>query len=231
VGYPAYAYGLIEAARTASALGLRGFSAIELGVAGGRGLVALEDHAREVSAAFGVDVQVFGFDSGRGLPQSDDVRDLPYRWRPGAFPMDEDALRERLETATLVLGDVATTCEAFFTSHDPAPIGCVFVDLDYYSSTVSALRLFDAPPSTRLPRVVCYFDDITGTTPFIGELAAIEDFNSSHNRITLGRSHLLRGLRRVPMVWNDQIYELHDFDHPRYRECLREPPSLQLDGQ
>jgi len=40
VGYAQYLYGLLCAARTARAVGLREFSAIEFGVAGGNGLVA-----------------------------------------------------------------------------------------------------------------------------------------------------------------------------------------------
>ncbi len=33
-------------------------------------------------------------------------------------------------------------------------------DLDYYSSTKTALQLFEGGPESRLPRVYCYFDDI-----------------------------------------------------------------------
>ncbi len=228
VDYPPYAYGLLEAARLAQGLGLTAISAVELGVAGGRGLLALERHAHEVGQDLGVDIEVYGFDSGAGLPASDDLRDLPYRWRAGAFAMDQDELRHRLQSAVLVLGDVNTTCTTFFEDHDPAPIGCVFVDLDYYTSTLAALQLFEAPSSTHLPRVVCYLDDIRGTTEFIGELATVEEFNARNPEVKIGRSELLSTLRRCPMPWNDQIFEVHDFAHPRYRECLRDPPGLGL---
>ena len=53
---------------------------------------------------------------------------------------------------------------AEFIGRRPAPVGFVSFDLDLYSSTVSALRTFEADPELILPRVLCYFDDITGFT-------------------------------------------------------------------
>jgi hypothetical protein len=45
---PPYAYGMLQATRIAERLGLPKISAIEFGVAGGEGLVAMEKIAREV---------------------------------------------------------------------------------------------------------------------------------------------------------------------------------------
>ena len=70
------------------------------------------------------------------MPVAVDYRDCPYIWKPEYFTMDEDALRSKLTTAHLVIGDVAETIPA--TVEQMAPIGFVSFDLDYYSSTVAA---------------------------------------------------------------------------------------------
>ena len=90
---PHYAYGVYQAALQARALGLQSFTAVELGVAGGAGLVALEGVAHEVHGETGIRVDVMGFDGGGGMPDPIDYRDLPWLWQPGQFMMDAAALR------------------------------------------------------------------------------------------------------------------------------------------
>ena len=87
---PDYAYGTYQAARQARALGLGGMTVIEMGVAGGRGLLALERHARAIQEQVGIEIAIFGFDLGSGLPQPRDYRDMPYVWsREGIERMGE----------------------------------------------------------------------------------------------------------------------------------------------
>src|ERR1700730_8566848 len=74
---PQYAWGAVFAAAQARALGHTQVALLELGVAGGTGLVALETIAAEVAAKTGVRVVVYGFDTGHGLPAVTDPRDLP----------------------------------------------------------------------------------------------------------------------------------------------------------
>ena len=71
--------------------GIPAISAIEFGVAGGSGLLALEREAAAVEAELGVAIKVYGFDNGpAGLPEFiGDHRDHPDKWRPGDFPLDE----------------------------------------------------------------------------------------------------------------------------------------------
>jgi hypothetical protein len=218
---PAYAYGISRAAHQAKHLGIPRISVAEFGVAGGNGLVAMEEIAAEVSQAVGVGIEVYGFDHGVGLPPPTDYRDLPYAWQVGQFHMDESALRSRLKYAKLVLGDVRQTLEPFLERNDLAPIGFVSFDLDYYSSTVSALGLFNGPPNRLLPRVYSYFDDTIGPDnelhcKFVGELLAIEEFNVNHNDRKLALIHGLRHKRIIPASWNDAMYVLHVFSHPEY---------------
>jgi len=221
---PAYAYCVYHAALLARWLGYEAISVIEFGVAGGNGLVALERLAAEISSATAVEIQVYGFDTGHGLPAPRDYRDLPYHWKQGFFEMDKHQLEQRLDRARLVLGDIEQTAGTFFSAHRPAPIGAVMHDFDLYSSTVAGLSMFDVDERYRLPRVYCYFDDIIGSevelyNDFTGERLAIEEFNSAHDDKKLSKAYHL--ITRYPMrTWYHQIYVLHDFSHSRYNDFV-----------
>lgn len=217
---PHYAYGVFQAAAEARTLGLSAISAIEFGVAGAAGLLVLEDLATQVERETGVTVQVFGFDTGSGMPPPKDHRDMPYVWAAGQFSPHDD-FRKRLTRSTFVAGDVADTVPTFVQTFNPAPIGFVSLDLDYYSSTASALGLFDADPRYLLPRVFCYLDDIVGDdhelhSEFAGELLAVHEFNESHAMRKIAPIYGLRHKRKIPAQWNDQIFVAHLFDHPLY---------------
>jgi hypothetical protein len=84
----AYTWGVVQGVHLAKVLGIDRVSVIEFGVAGGRGLLALERIADQVKSIFGVTVDVIGFDTGTGLPKPVDVRDMPNLWSEGFFPMD-----------------------------------------------------------------------------------------------------------------------------------------------
>jgi hypothetical protein len=225
---PHYAYGVYSAAQLARSLGLPGISVIEFGVAGGSGLVALEATAREVAAAVQIRIDVIGFDTGSGMPEASDYRDLPHVWAKGFYKMDVELLKSRLTTAKLVLGDVAETIPEWISAPGTLPVGFIAFDLDYYSSTMNAFRIFEGPCETRLPRLYCYFDDMiwpetAGHNEFVGELRAIADFNQSHSDRKLSAIHLLRHTRLNPAPWNDQMYVLHDFVHRLY--CVNVTPK------
>jgi hypothetical protein len=212
-----YAYGLTQAVSLAKNLGHKRVAALEFGVAGGNGLVALEQLARMLEAERGVEVSVFGFDTGVGLPSTgNDYRDLPYHWQQGFYRMDVEKLRRRLTKAQLILGDVRDTVAPFISQLGDMPIGFVSFDLDYYSSTAAALRLFDAAaPTQMLPRLFVYFDDVIGASDelyneYTGQLLAIREFNAAHENMKLAQ---IRHLRR-PYALN--MYCLHQFAHPDY---------------
>ncbi len=219
---PAYAYGLYVAALQAQRLGYERIGAVELGVAGGNGLVALERLAQRIGRHFGVEIEVHGFDTGAGLPKPADWRDHPYLWREGDYAMNVEALRARLSAARLWLGPVGDTVAQYLASA-PAPLAFVSFDLDYYSSTVDALPLLEAGAATRLPRVICYFDDIVDPdyaffSEAAGELLAIEEFNGSHQGRHLSLLRSLVYTKPVRAAWHGKIYVLHDFEHERYRD-------------
>jgi hypothetical protein len=225
-GFPQYAYGLLQAAFLGAALDQSAVSALELGVAGGNGLVELERLSLEIGAEAGLRIDAAGFDLGSGMPEPIDHRDLPWVWSAGFFSMDEPLLRSQLRSAQLIIGDIAQTGPEFLASR-PAPIGFISFDLDYYSSTVAAFgALLDASADRFLPRVMCYFDDTVGPheelhCEFTGELLAIAEFNAAHRDRKLTKVNgLARKLPDESEPWVEGIYVLHLFDHPRYNEYV-----------
>ncbi|KAA0234423.1 MAG: hypothetical protein JJLCMIEE_02670 [Acidimicrobiales bacterium] len=234
VDRPHYAYCVYQAASQAKSIGLHAISVIEFGVAGGNGLVALERIGRDVEAELGVKVHPFGFDTGSGMPEPLDYRDLPYLWRKGDFEMDVDRLRERLTDAELVLGNVRDTVPSFIHDYDPPPIGFIAFDLDFYSSTVDAMQLCDAAVERFIPRAFCYMDDVIGSDveihcEFVGELLAIEEFNTGHQDRKMAPIHGLQHKRPVPALWNSQIWVLHLFEHPEYGHYIEQPRAEIFD--
>lgn len=230
---PNYAYGVNFAANLAKKLGLNAISVIEFGVAGGRGLLALEDVAERIGRHYGVRISVWGFDSGAGLHKPVDYRDQPHVWGQGDYVMDVKALKARLRFAHLELGDVAETIPPFLEHVGAPPIGFVSFDLDYYSSTAVALKILDGPPDSRLPRVCCYFDDIIWPeeachNEYAGEYLAINEYNAQHETSKIAKLANLRWLQPHAAEWHEQIYIHHDFGHPLYVVKLRGSMQLHL---
>jgi hypothetical protein len=236
---PNYAYLVYQAARLAHRLGLPRVSILEFGVAGGEGLLALEYHAENVEKLLPVKIDIYGFDTGEGLPAPVDYRDLQYHWKPQFYKMDVPRLKARLKRAKLVLGNVGDTVPNFFAEHTPPPVGSVSFDLDFYSSTLTAFKLFDAGAAHFLPRCVCYFDDtIGGETELYGDFTgvrlAIHEFNGSHQGIKLAPLYYLRAKPAAP-EWHHKMWSVHLFEHADYNRFVSDeyqqlPLSIQNPG-
>jgi hypothetical protein len=212
VGRPQYLFGVLHAARHALHAGYSAVSVIEFGVATGHGLLALQAHAAAVERWMDIRIHVYGFDSGNGLPKgTGDYRDHPDYWKAGDFPMDENVIREHLDSrTTLVLGDVsATVMKQVFA----APIGFAALDLDLYSSTIAALAVLRRPDVHRLRRIALYFDDVNEghNHQFAGELLAIDEFNRDSPSVKIDRWHGIRSGRPFyDAPWLDGMYVAHD---------------------
>ena len=230
---PWYAWCMYQAALEARVLGHTAVTIIEFGVAGGSGLLCLCKHRDEIQELINVAIRIVGFDSGQGLPASQDPRDLLYCWPAGSFEMDRAKLERRIAgRAELIIGDVFETVPAWSASQD-APLGAVILDLDLYSSTSAALGVL----TTRnvLPRVWCYMDDIFGGpenayADNIGARAAVRDFNARPERAVckdyLSQAYTFAGLESE--LWHQQIFLYHRLAHPEYNVCVSGKHRLDL---
>ncbi|MBN8919879.1 MAG: hypothetical protein J0H62_04105, partial [Rhizobiales bacterium] len=117
---PAHAYCIWHSANLAKSLGYTSIGIAEFGVAAGATLLIIERYAKEVARVTGVDIRVYGFDTGAGLPKLAGVKDLPHWFRANMYTMDVGRLRERLDPrTTLVLGNVTDTVSEFFDEPRP----------------------------------------------------------------------------------------------------------------
>ena len=193
---------------------------MEFGVAGGNGLLALEQLGHRGRVRLRDPVDVFGFDTGAGLPTPEDhPADMPNLSAEGLFEMKFDKLQARLKKAKLILGPVNETVPKFVQS-GCAPLAFASFDVDFYSSTTHALRILDADQKMLLPRVYCYFDDILGYTfgDHVGERLAIAEFNAAHERRKLSPIHGIRYYvpKRFQNRMREKYYMAHIFDHELY---------------
>jgi hypothetical protein len=234
---PMYAWGVMQGAALAKVLRLPRISIIEFGVAGGHGLLALETISDLVERKTNIGIDVFGFDTGIGLPKPEDFRDHPNLYSQNQFPMDRARLESKLRHAKLCLGPVKETIPLWIAGK-PAPVAFVSFDLDLYSSTRDALTVFKSDYAHLLPRVVSYFDDIFGYTfnDQCGERAAIAEFNSCSSDRKICPIYGLRYV--IPRFarddsWPDGMYLAHFFEHPFYsaQDSLSKPLVMALDGK
>ncbi len=212
------AFGLLRAADLAGQVGVRRVTAIEFGVAAGAGLMNLCRLASRITRLTGVEFEIVGFDTGTGMPEPRDYRDHPEYYRAGDFPMqDRGALLAALPpNAKLILGNIAATVPQFLSGME-APLGFVSMDVDYYSSTVDALVIFDDNSCKYLPFVIMYLDDIEfdGHNPYCGELGAIEEFNQSRLLRKITKYNFLRQKRIFQRAnWIAHMFQCHVLDHP-----------------
>jgi hypothetical protein len=214
---PHYVWGVLSGAYLARALGVKRISVIEFGVAGGNGLVVLEEIAGKVGRALGVEIDVYGFDTGTGNPRPTDYRDVPNLIQESDYRMDVGKLRKRLKKAQLVLGSVDSTVPAFIQTR-PAPVAFASFDFALYSATSSALKLFEADQEVLLPRVQCYFVGTMGLafSDFTADRLAISEFNTAHPLRKLCPCHGLDVLAVDSRSWARRIWLAHFFDHKLY---------------
>jgi hypothetical protein len=217
---PNYTWGVLQAAYQAKVLGIPRISVMECGVAGGNGLIAMEYAADLAEQELGVGIDVWGFDTGAGLPPPLDYRDQPNLWAESNFRMDVDKLKKRLRRAQLKLGLIGETMPIFLASN-PAPIGFISIDVDYYTSTLDVFKALEANQSALMPRIHCYFDDITGFThsEFTGERLAINEFNDSHTTRKIAPIYGLRFFlpkAYANEAWSEAMYIAYIFDHKLY---------------
>lgn len=211
LGRQYYALSLAHGVQQAIHCGYDQIVAIELGVAKGNGLLELCQAAHVFRDLFNMDIKVYGLDGGFGLPEVSDYRDHPELWTAGDFKLeDPELLRQKLpHFAELIIGDVGDTVPQVLEKIGTAKIGFVSVDLDFYSSTKRAMRLFtDANPEKYLPALPVYFDDVDSLltlNEWCGEAAVINEFNAEQQYRKIDKKTTFN----IP-----RFYVCHVLDHP-----------------
>jgi hypothetical protein len=229
-----HAYCLLKAADLAKVKGVMRLAVIEFGVAAGTGLMNLAKIASRVTSVTDVEFEIYGFDTGKGMPPPVDYRDHPELYQEGDFVMNRDALEKILPpNVKLVIGEVSETLPPFLESLQ-APLGFVSMDLDYYSSTKSVLDCFaQAGPEKFLPCMPVYFDDLQDDAhnSFCGELLAIGEFNQNNPLRKIERPRFLR-LRRLfkNARWVEHIFTLHVLDHPVRQMLTSDRKKIHLEN-
>lgn len=224
---PHYVWGVLQGAALGKVLGLERVSVMEIGVAGGAGLLAMQRVAELAEELVGIKIEVYGFDTGVGIPKPIDYRDMPYKWSEGYYPCDVNQLKQHLRAAQLKIGLLKDTIPDFLQAR-PAPIAFVAFDTGMYSSTKDAMSLLRAEYAQLIPRVPCAFRSAIGkdVTEFGAELLAISEFNAES---PMRKLSTIKGLTYfVPPQfrwwWIDTMYSLHILDHPQYGH----PDAYQL---
>jgi hypothetical protein len=231
---PHNAYAILDASERSGYLNKPKLALCEFGVATGAGLMNMAFLAQRISKITGVEIRVFGFDTGCGMPDPIDYRDHPELYASGDFKMDQEALRARLPgNAELIIGNIRDSIPAFLVrlGAEGYKVGYVVIDVDYYSSTCDALTVFGGHPELYLPIVQVYLDDIQlqQHNPSAGELLAVDEFNAKSAMRKIYKDEFLENRRIFKRAsWIHQMRSLHVLDHPERNR--RTPGNRKLDN-
>ena len=213
-----HAYGLLQAADRALKLGFRSVTVIEFGVASGAGIMNIQRIASNIQKMTGVKFDIYGFDNITGMPPHKDYRDHPDLYKEGDYKMNYAVLKKHLNSnVTITQGNIKSNIKQFLENLPPqSPIGFVSIDVDYYSSTVDALTVFDGEASKYLDIVYLYVDDIHKEehNSLCGELLAINEFNKNHSKMIIEKYAFLESQRIFKHAkWIKHMYSLHVLEH------------------
>ena len=218
---PHYESILYEGCLEAKKLGINQVSVIELGVAGGAGIIALEKYKKKIEKVLDINIDIYGFDMGSGLPKIEADEDLPFLWREGLYKIDKVALEKKINSK-IFYGDVQNTLNDFIKINKNN-ICCIFFDLDLYTSTINFLNQIPKIKDHLLPRVLCYFDDVyvfeNYINQFNGVFKAIEEFNKNFLDFKLGYSVDHFKDFKFPLA-KTSIYTLHCLKNELYKKYI-----------
>lgn len=229
---PHYENVLLESAIEAKKIGYERISVLELGVAGGNGIICLEKYKKKIEKIINIKIDIYGFDYGEGLPQSNSKLDLPFLWSQGDYKINKEKLDKKINSE-IIYGDIKDSFKEFLKK-DPAPISAIFFDLDYYTSTKNFLNILSESSKFLLPRVYCFFDDITNVNHYINEhngvRLAIEEFNHENQNIKIGKS--LSSLSDFKFsIGSEKLFILHNFSNDKYAKNINyQKTSLSLEN-
>ncbi len=179
---PHYGLCLLLAAQQAKDLGFRKLKVLELGCANFDGLIDIENYVTDIKSFLNIDVEIFGFTLKEGLPKYKPNKfDRLNKWQPGDYSLQNEDNYKKLKISKIYFGDIKDTIPKFLNKYKKtflsSPLGLIFFDLDYYTSTKIGLNLLKLNPINYLPRTYLYFDDHSFSAFDEGERRAIFEFN------------------------------------------------------
>jgi len=215
---PQHAFSLFKVAEIAANEGKNRATIIEFGVANGAGLYNIQNIAEKVTKHTGIKFDIYGFDTGEGMPPPSSFKDHPDLYSEGDFPMDFKNLQNSLnENTKLIIGKINKTLPEFMNqSFEESPISFISIDVDYYSSTIEALDILKMQSNQYLSKVVLYLDDLEDDShnSWCGELAAINEFSDNSKFRKIEKHAFLRSNRIFKNAkWIDHIFYAHILDH------------------
>ena len=222
---PHYESLIYETSKNAIKLGFNEINVVELGVAGGNGIKSILKYKRKIEKILDIKINIVGFDTGTGLPNSDLKEDLPYFWKQGDYTnINLKGLEKEDSSIKIYEGNISSTIDKYIFENK-IKIGLIFFDLDLYSSTKLFLDKIPALSEKKLllPRVFCYFDDLFVADYTLndinGEPLAIKEFNNQFKKIKLGKTFDHITDFKFPLA-KGQIYTLHDFENENYNKYV-----------
>ncbi|WP_439151666.1 hypothetical protein [Winogradskyella sp.] len=232
---PHHAFSILKAADEAKERGFNEIDILEFGVAHGSGLMNMIKIAERVSKTTKVKINIYGFDTGEGMPEPIDYRDHPEYYNTGDFPMNRELLEGKINgKAHLFIGPIKETLRDYLKQKSKmSPIGFVSIDVDYYSSTKDVFELFKHDAQSFLPLTYIYFDDIfmDNHNNKCGELLAIKEFNEENKLRNIAYHRFLENKRLFKNSnWIKQIYFLHVLDHDYRFNTNRDESKRVLDN-
>ena len=229
---PHYETVLYESCKVAKKLGHDDLCVLELGVADGNGILSLIKYKRIIENELNVKIKVYGFDLGTGLPEIKKKEDLPFFWKQGDYKSGGFEKLNNINDVKIYQGDIKNTILDFANSNT-SKIGCIFFDLDLYSSTESFLSNINNLEKYLLPRTLCYFDDLYVADNCVdntnGELLAIAEFNKQNSNFQLGKPIDHLNDFKFPLA-KGQLYTLHNFKNEQYNQYIGIYSSDSLTG-
>ena len=221
---PHYAFCLFMSANLASQLGYKKISALEFGCWECEGLLDLEHFAFEIEKIFNIEIEIYGFDGGEGLPKPNNYKDRLYQFSSGEMKLSKNSCVAQLKKSKLILGNFKETVPNFINENKHAPIATVFNDADYFYSTKESLEVLKN--KNNLPKVFLYFDDLNFSSSYTGELGAINDFNLNNENKIEKIPELAETMALYWKKWNflaTRFYLYHNFNHKKYDERYKNP--------
>lgn len=214
---PQYAFCLFMSANLAAQLGYKKISAIEFGCWEGEGLLDLEHYSSEIEKIFQIDIEIYGFDGGEGLPEPQNFKDRLYQFSTGDMKLSKNSCIDKLKKSKLITGNFKDTVPKFIEENKHAPIATILNDADYFFSTKQSLEILKN--DNILPKVFLYFDDLNFSSSRTGELGAINDYNQSNESKIEQIPELAETMSIYWKKWGflgKRFFLHHNFDHEKY---------------